>query len=177
MGPLSANGYGRFAIANQLLEMDAGSRVDPLSYEDRWEADRRLSEEPEWLELLAKAASKASTAFVPLPLRQNTLIRYLVLQDLAAIYEWATRQRAGRRVRTDITVDAGKNYGPFWEFACTAWPMIFESVAGLDNALKTWAKDRTRYNEVSPLIWNLDLRHPEWRIREIKSSHSAVRQD
>ncbi len=168
---------GRFAIASRLLEMDAGSRVDPLSYEDIWEADRRLSEEPERLGLLAKAATKASTTFVPLPLRQSTLIRYLILQDLAAIYEWATRQRAGRRVRTDITVDAGETYGPLWDFACTAWPMIFGSVRGLDNALKNWAEGRRRYKEAAPLIWNLDMRHPEWRIRKTKPSHSAIRQD
>jgi len=135
-----------------------------------------LSEEPERLKLLAKAAIAASTAFVPLPLRQSTLIRYLVLQDLAAIYECAARRRAGRRVRTDMTVDAGKNYGPFWDFACAAWSIVFGSFAGLDNALKTWAKGRTRYKEVSPIIWNLDIRHPEWRIREANRSQSAIRQ-
>lgn len=129
------------------------------------EADRRLSEEPRKLEQLAKAVAKASMFLRPLPHRQITLIRYLVLQDLAAIYEWATSQRAGRRVRTDIGIDAGKTYGPFWDFASTAWPIIFGSARGLDNALKTWAKAKKRFNESSPIIWNLDLRHPEWRIR------------
>jgi hypothetical protein len=158
-------GVGRFAIASQLLEMEAGSEVSRLSYEDRREGDRRLSEEPKRLEALAKAAAKASTAFVPVPLRHFTLIRYLVLLDLAAIYEWATRQGAGRRVKTDISDDAGMTYGPFWDFASTAWPLIFKSTAGLDYALKTWAEGKRRYKDTSAIMWNLHMRHPQWRIR------------
>lgn len=162
--------HGRFAIASRLLDMEAGSRADRLSYEERWDAAHRLSEEPKRLDLLAKAATKASSDFVPLPARQYTLIRYLVLLDLTAIYEWATRQRAGRRVKTDIGDDAGMTYGPFWDFAAAAWPIIFGAVRGLDNALKTWATARKRYNEFSPIIWNLQMRHPEWRIRETNRS-------
>ncbi len=150
------------------------SGVGKLQYDDICEANRRLHEEPKRLELLAEAATKASTNFVPLPLRQSSLIRYLILLDLAAIYEWATRQRAGRRVKTDLQADAGKTYGPFWEFAAVAWRIIFGSVKGLDNALKTWASGRRRYKEFSPVFANLHMRHPKWRIRETDVSNPPL---
>ena len=170
-------GGGRFAIASQLLEMETGSQVRSLSYEDKREGDRRLREEPKRLETLAKAAAQASRVFVPLPLRQYTLIRYLVLLDLAAIYEWATRQGAGRRVKTDSGDNAGMTYGPFWDFASAAWPIIFESVAGLDNALKTWAEGRRRYKDTSAIMWNLHMRHPQWRIQDTNRSRSTIRKE
>lgn len=165
--------HGRFAIVSQLLETDAASRIDPLGDENRSEAERRLGEESEWLEILARAAIEASTAFVPLPLRHNTVVRYLILQDLAAFYEWATEQRAERLV----SFDDGTNCGPFWDFTCAAWLTLFESAAGLDYALKSWATAREQHEEFSPIIWNIDLRHPEWRIREIGHSDSAISTD
>jgi hypothetical protein len=63
-------------------------------------------------------------------------------------------------------VDAGKEYGPFHDFACAAWPMVFGSEKGLGHAIKTWASGRAQHREKSPFIRNLALRHPEWRIRE-----------
>jgi hypothetical protein len=168
---------GRFVIAGQLVEAGAGSRFGLLSHEDSFEADRRLDEAQKRLEELAKAATEAHRAFVPLPNRHETLLRYLVLLDLAAIYEWATRQRAGRRVGTDTSARPGETYGPFWDFASVAWPIIFESVAGVDYALKTWADARRRYKEKSPIIGNLHLRHPEWRIFEADRSRSTISKD
>lgn len=162
------------AIAGQLLVTDAGSQFNLLNHEDSSRSKRRLDEELERLELLAKRAIEASTAFVPPPLRKSTLIRYLILLDLAAIFEWATQQSAGRRVKTDISDDAGKNYGPFWDFVSAIWPMIFGSVAGLDYALKNWAESRGLYKDASPIIRNIDMRHPEWRIRETGYSDSAI---
>ena len=125
------------------------------------------------MELLAKAAIDTSAAFAPLALRQTTLIRYLILQDLAAIYEWATRLRAERMV----SFDDGTNCGPFWDFTCAVWLTLFDSARGLDYALKIWAAAREQHNELSPLIWNIDLRHPEWRIRETGQSDSAISGD
>jgi hypothetical protein len=166
---------GRFAIAREVVAPGSDWLIDHLQYEAVREADRRFQEEPKRLKELSKAAKRAATRFVPLPFRHYTVIRYLVLLDLAAIYEWATRQPAGRRVRTDI--DPGETYGPFWDFAGTAWPMIFGSRRGLDNALKTWASGRKRYGEVSPIIANLGMRHPEWRIHKTSPSHSAIGRD
>src|SRR4029450_7881833 len=86
---------GRFVIAGQLLETGGGLRSGLLGHEDSCEADRRLTEAQKRVEQLAQAATEASSAFVPPPKRHNTLVRYLVLLDLAAICEWATRERAG----------------------------------------------------------------------------------
>jgi hypothetical protein len=119
------------------------------------------------LEALAAAAEATAASWTPLPRRHSTLVRYLVLQDLAAIFEWATGQRAGRRIKTDIAEeDAGRPYGPFWNFAAAAWPMIFGSTRGLGNSVKEWASARRRYREISPIIYNLHFAHPEWRLLE-----------
>lgn len=165
--------YGRFAIASQLIEEDAASRGDTLGYEDRYQTDRRLNEETKKLDLLAKAAIDASATFVSPDSHQTTVIRYLILQDLAAIYEWATRKRAKRMV----SFDDGTNCGPFWDFTCAAWLALFGSAKGLDYALKFWAAAREQHNELSPLIWNMDLRHPEWRIRATWKSDFAISED
>jgi hypothetical protein len=167
-------GNGRFVIAGRLLKTDA-SALSWLGHEDRSEADRRLSEIQKRLEELAKAATKASNAFVPLPHRHNTVVRYLVLLDLAAVFEWATRQRASRKVGTDAGTRPGQTYGPFWDFASAAWPIIFGSSAGLDNALKFWAEGRRLYDEASPIMWNLHMRHPQWRIFEVDHLRTAIR--
>jgi hypothetical protein len=126
--------------------------------------DRKLKNCPARLQQLAAAAEQVAKDWDPPPFRTEMLKRYLVLQDLAAIYAWATRESAGRRVRTDATEDSGQAYGPFWEFARTLWPMVFGSETGLDNAMKTWAKGRRDFGERSPFIVNIRLRHPEWRV-------------
>jgi hypothetical protein len=154
----------RFAIASRLLGSEAHGTADRRGYDERRQADRRLSEEPAKLERLASAATEEADGWVPLPLRHETIVRYLVLQDLAAIFEWATGVRAGRRVRTDLSDDAGKEYGPFYELARAAWPMVFGSEKALGNAIRTWAKGRAQHGERSPFMLNMHLRHPEWRI-------------
>ena len=122
-----------------------------------------------------KAATKASNAFVPLPHQHKTVVRYLVLLDLGAIFEWATRRRASRKVGTDAGTRPGQTYGPFWDFVSAAWPIIFGSSAGLNNALKFWAEGRRLYDEASPIMWNLDMRHPQWRIFEVDHLRTAIR--
>jgi hypothetical protein len=91
------------------------------------------------------------------------LKRYLVLQDLAAVDEWATREPAGRRVK-DAAEDSGQAYGPFWESVRRLWPPDFGSETGLDHAMKAWAKGRRDFAERSPFIVNIRLRHPECRV-------------
>jgi hypothetical protein len=154
----------RFAIASRLLGDETHGTADRRGYDERRQADRRLSEEPARLGRLASAATEVADGWVPLPLRHGTIVRYLILQDLAAIFEWATGGRAGRRVRSDAYDEAGQEYGPFRDFARATWPMIFGSEKGLDHAIKTWAKGRAQHGERSPFMLNLHLRHPEWRI-------------
>jgi hypothetical protein len=154
----------RFHIATMMLPARARSLTRRSSHKVVRRTHSRLAECPARFRLLEAAATEAAASWVPLPVQAGNLQRYLVLLDLAAIFEWASGQHAGRRVRTDISEDAGKEYGPFYDFARAAWPMIFGSEKGLSHALRTWAKRRALYREESPLIWNMDLRHPEWRI-------------
>jgi hypothetical protein len=93
--------------------------------------------------------------------RSRNLPAYLVLQDIAAIFEWLTSTRATR----EVSRDNGTEIGPFFDFASTLWPTIFENgVVGLSAAMKNWAEWRSDYNEQSALIVNLALRHPTWGL-------------
>ena len=154
----------RFAVASRLLRPGTNKLTVGPSFQASQRMDRTLANYPARLHKLATTAKQIADDWAPPPLRTEMLKRYLVLQDLAAIYEWATRRPAGRRVRTDISDNGGKSYGPFWEFARAVWPMLFDSEKGLDHAMKTWAKGRREFGEWSPLIENMGLRHPEWRV-------------
>jgi DNA polymerase len=77
--------------------------------------------EPRQLERLAQAAEATAGRWIPLPFRHTTVVQYLVLQDLAAIYEYVTGEVASRRVRGEDHPEAGRDYGPFWDFAVIAW--------------------------------------------------------
>ena len=157
----------RFEVASRLLQPAAKARTIGPGFLSTQRMDRFLEKCPAGLQRLAQAAEHTAGDWVPASRQQATLSRYLVLLDLAAIFQWATGVRAGRRVRTDLVEeDAGKEYGPFYDFARAAWPMVFKSEKGLGYAIKTWASGRARYREKSPFIRNLDLRHPEWRIRD-----------
>jgi hypothetical protein len=85
---------------------------------------------------------------------------HLVLRDAAAIFEWYSGMKAARRVDR-----IGSNEtGPFFRFASALWPVIFgQSTAGLPAAMKTWNHWRVR-GERSPVMANMALRHPTWRI-------------
>jgi hypothetical protein len=85
---------------------------------------------------------------------------YLVLLDLAAIYEWLVGREASRQVDRVYHVETG----PFWKFAAAVWPVVFASDDGLSHGLRSWASAHKKYGEVSPLIANMALRHPEWRL-------------
>jgi hypothetical protein len=86
---------------------------------------------------------------------------YLVLQDVAAIYEWATGKPATR----EVDREDGSEVSPFFKFASILWPPIFgNGVAGLKAATKNWAAWRKKHDERSFLIRNIALRHPEWGL-------------
>src|SRR5262249_43926102 len=89
----------RFAVATRLLELETGTDFWSLPRERVREVERRLADEPQKLRRLAEAAENEATRWKPLPLRHDSLIRYLMLQDLAAVFEYATSERAERRVR------------------------------------------------------------------------------
>jgi hypothetical protein len=60
---------------------------------------------------------------------------YLVMLDLAAIFELVTRTEATRRV----DFDSGQHYGPFVKFADCAWRQIFRTGPKFSYALRVWA--------------------------------------
>jgi hypothetical protein len=166
---------GRFAIACQMQGVEPGSWPESDAYSVIQETDRLLGDEPQRLKHLAASASTVARLWAAPAVRHHTLVRYLVLQDLAEIYRWATNKRPGRRVRTDVSPDAGMHYGPFWDFASAAWPIIFGSTAGLNSAFKLWAERRRRLKESSPVIVNLHMAHPQWRILKESRSKPTIR--
>jgi len=156
----------RFTLASRLDATARAPKAEAASNHEVQSAGTLRHLERRQLECLAQAAGATAGGWVPLPFRHTTVIQYLVLQDLAAIYEYVTGEIASRRVRGEDHPEAGRDYGPFWDFAVVAWRIIFGSNKGLSAALKRWAEARHRYDEASPVIANLALHHPEWRIYE-----------
>ena len=91
--------------------------------------------------------------------RQRNYIAYVVILDIAAIFEWITKTEATREVDR-----GGKgDIGPFWKFAEAIWPLVFgRGKYGLSSAIKNWAGVKS--GEKSPLIANIALRHPSWGV-------------
>jgi hypothetical protein len=95
--------------------------------------------------------------------RPRNLAAYFVLQDAAAIYEWWSGEKAAR----EVDRIEGKESGPFFRLVSVLWPRIFgKNVEGLPAAMKSWASAHVKFQEQSPLIANLNLRHPTWRLFE-----------
>ena len=153
----------RFTLARR-LDAAAAPKAEAASDHEVQSEGMLQHLERRQLECLAQTAEVTAARWVPLPFRHTTVVQYLVLQDLAAIYEYVIGEVASRRVRGEDHPEAGRDYGPFWDFAVVAWRIIFGSNKGLSAALKRWAEARHRFDEASPVIANLALRHPEWRI-------------
>jgi hypothetical protein len=100
--------------------------------------------------------------------RPNTIIAYLVMLDLAAIYEFLTGSPPTRRVRSDVyDDDSGAEYGPFYTFVEAVWSRIaglIEHPPSPKTLVRDWAEYRRQYNESSTIIANLHLRRPEWGL-------------
>jgi hypothetical protein len=118
-----------------------------------------LDEEREFLSKLS--ATEPPPFWKPKAGRPRNLRAHLVVRDAAEIFEWYTGKKAARGVDRSDTSESG----PFYRFVALLWPEIFGKVTlGLGAALKNWALARSRYNERCPLLLNMDLRHPTWRI-------------
>lgn len=119
--------------------------------------EKRLNETHDFLTTLAAAGSKAPKRR---PGQPRNLTSYLIMMDLAALYEYLTGWQATRSVDRDT----GEENGPFWQFAAAVWPVVFGSDQGLPAAMKSWASGRSKYDDESPLVVNISLRHPTWGI-------------
>ena len=99
--------------------------------------------------------------------RPLNIIAYLVLLDAAAIFEWFSGKKAARGVNR---ID-GSETGPFFRFVSVLWPIIFgKGDEGLPAAIKNWASWRSKFDEHSAFIANVDLSHPTWGIFDANSA-------
>ena len=95
------------------------------------------------------------------PGQPRNIIAYLVLRDIAAIYGWVTGDKAHREVHRVH----GTEIGAFYQFAAAIWPLVFSSADdGLPAAMKNWSIARRQFREASPLLINIRMNHPSWRI-------------
>jgi hypothetical protein len=110
--------------------------------------------------LIAKLAAGAKQPLLKRGRGQpRNVVAYLVMMDIAAIFEYLTGIKATR----EVDRYTGEEKGPFRDFAGAIWSLVFLSNDGLSAALKNWACG-TKYGELSPLIVNVSLRRPEWGV-------------
>jgi hypothetical protein len=151
---------GRTTILVQMIVAE-GRRPEDVSRAEVANRITRLKEERDFLAKLSAIAPRES--WKPRRGQPRNIPAYLVLQDAAAIFEWLTGKKATREVNRDD----GTEVGPFFRFASTLWPEVFgKGVAGLPAAMKNWASWRSRYDEQSALLGNMNFRHPSWGVFE-----------
>lgn len=99
-----------------------------------------------------------------------------VISDLADIFHWLTGATPSRAVDPNQDSDCSE----FYDFCAALWPAIYANADhGLHSAQKEWAtyvttirdqgeklSDSKRYKNLSALIANIDIRHPDWRLHE-----------
>jgi hypothetical protein len=124
------------------------------------EIEERLIQQSDFLNNLAAATTKLMEKKPPSRGSRN-IRAYLVMMDLAAIFEWLTDRKATR----EVDRICGKETGPFWDFVATVWPSVFgKGLSGLPSAIKNWAELRSLYGEASQLLRNIAMHHPAWGI-------------
>src|SRR5262249_6230950 len=93
------------------------------------EIEEQLTQERDFHSNLAAATTKLMEEKPP-SLRSRNIRAYLVMMDLAAIFEWLTYRKATR----EVDRNCGKETGPFWDFAATVWPSVFgKGLSGLPS--------------------------------------------
>src|SRR5262249_11391013 len=92
---------------------------------------RRLAEQQVFLRELESAAKAIERGFKAATDQRRNLRSYLLLLDMAAIFEWLTARPARR----------GSNERPsqFDEFVGVLWSVIFDQTRGMQAAVKNWA--------------------------------------
>jgi hypothetical protein len=141
------------------LALEIGSTEEATLWQvDFAEQEKRLDEARDFLTALAATGSKAH--WKRRPGQPRNITSYLIMMDLAALYEYLTGWKAIRSVDRRTREESGA----FWQFAAAVWPVAFGSDDGLPAAMKSWANARKKYNEESPLVANIAFRHPTWGI-------------
>ncbi len=114
-------------------------------------ADHRRDQAISWLHDLIEAIEEPQ----PEPPPDKRTRSYLIVLDLAAIFELVTCEKPTRRI--DAYADAAHPYGPFWNFVNAVCATLTD-VRSLDRALKD-----VRFHsgsEYSTFVANLQFRHP-----------------
>ena len=134
-----------------------------LQHETLAEMKERLRLEDDFLMKLEAATQRIVVQDKQGPGQPRNVSAYLVMMDLAAVFEWLTGKKATRvvdRITNDET-------GSFWDFAAAVWPLVFgNGCHGLRAAMKNWAELTSELEEKSQLMQNiaLALDQPEWGI-------------
>ena len=113
----------------------------------------------EWRSVTATiAAAAAEPTWKPGKGQPRNDNAQLVLQDLAALFEYVTGLRASRLVDRDTREESGH----FLNFARAVWPVVFgNGDFGLSSQHREWADDGSKSSMV---ISGIALRRPEWGI-------------
>jgi hypothetical protein len=114
----------------------------------------------EWRDRTAKIALATSKpVWKPGKGHPRKIIAQLVLQDLAALFEYLTDLPAGRLVDRRT----GEESGYFLHFARAVWPVVFgNGDFGLVPQLREWADHGSKK---SRMINAVEPRRPEWGIK------------
>jgi hypothetical protein len=104
-------------------------------------ADRRRGRAILWLQDLIKALDEPQ----PKPPPDMSTKHYLVMLDLAAIFQLVSDEPPTRRTH----FDTGMPYGPFWDFAKVIWPAIYGTNRGLQSAMKIWDHEVSRQKKLA----------------------------
>lgn len=165
---------------------------------DLWDTDigaakQRRDQAVSWLVDLAEIfnGSGNDPANDENPKPDKSTRSYLVILDLAAIFELVSGKEATRREDPS----SGRTYGPFADFAASVWVQIFGNSRGLSYGIRVWADEMSeqrkaakaavneatravsrdlsdleryaieyRFGHLSPLVANIQFRHPGlWR--------------
>jgi hypothetical protein len=122
---------------------------------------RKLIEHRDFLNRLQAAGQSLSNQLKRGPGHPRNVLAYLVLRDIAAIFEWLTGLQARREVDRARSCETGA----FYHFCEAVWPPVFASgLDGLPAAMKNWAFAHRKYNDTSALIANIAMRHPSWGV-------------
>jgi hypothetical protein len=139
-------------------EMRGGNK-SLTAQQQRDHYNKTIDEQRSFLSELTIGALSLEGKLKRSPGQPRNTASYLVLLDIARVFEWLTDVAASRR----IDPVKGKDTGPFYKFASSIWPPVFASAEdGLSAAMKNWASGRQF--DSSALMANIDLRQPSWRV-------------
>lgn len=140
-----------WAWTAQEMGREDGRPLFSVSHERVAEMKERLKQGYEFLKMIEAASLKLLEEDARGPGQPRNIRAYLVMKDLAAIFEWLTGRKAARGVdRTDHT-----ETGPFFRFAQSIWPVVFGNAHGLKAAMKNFVEARKLYQEHSPFLYNV----------------------